>query len=244
MIAPRVTLYGMKLSAGSRLCEWAARCAGVPFTIRVVDLFSDEHKTTQYRALTEDRHCIPAMTHGARRMTESRAIAGYLLSGADGIGAVDKRGKFAHGAELTPWLSAKVDELVQYDATCLYKRVSAHAYPILFGIGEAPDIPDPNLHKSLRLLEDRLGGHPDTPADDYLLGAKPTLADLVLANTLSLLCAVPGTALGLEGQYPLVSAWLGRMMRYGEYPEVVRPFEEFAHEKLAAWQAEPVGAKI
>ena len=230
--APRVTLYGMDISAGTRLAEWAASCAEVPYDKVTIDLFSDEHKTNHFRAITEDRHCIPAMAHGARRMTESRAIAAYLLRGADGIGTAPSA--FAHGA--SEWVRAKISELIQYDATCLYKRVSAFAYPNLFGMGKAPENDGEEaeqLRKSLRLLEDRLGGHRSTPGNAYLVCAKPTIADLVVANTLSLLLAVPARVVKLDVSFPLVAAWLDRMATFGGYKNIVKPFEEFAQEKMA-----------
>ena len=117
-----------------------------------------EHKTDAYMKLTRNRHCIPCLSKTLEdgtefAMTESRAIARYLC--AQGEKVTD----FSEDA----LKAAQMNELIDYDSTCLYKRLSAIAYHRLFGMGVAPEeAAFENVRKSLAYVESRLEDNEDS----------------------------------------------------------------------------------
>ena len=207
-----VHLYGMGVSAGCRLTQWVANICEVPYEFHTVDLAKGDHLKPTYVKQTRERHCIPSMVHevcGDRLcITESRAIARYLIR--IGNGAIYE----FHN----PMWAAEVDELVDYEATCLYKRVSKCAYARLFSMGDVPTEKDfEALNKSLQYIEARLGNAM------HLVGGSLTLADVLLANTLSMLVVVPEIDMCA---YPAVQRWLGCLYQYGDYNDVAQEFYE------------------
>ena len=202
----------MGISAGCRLTQWVANICDVPYEFHTVDLSKGDHLKPGYVKQTRERHCIPSMVHEAYGdrlcITESRAIARYLIRIGNG-----NIYEFHN-----PMWAAEVDELVDYEATCLYKRVSKCAYARLFSIGEVPTDKDfEALNKSLQYIEDRLG------SAMHLVGGSLTLADVLLANTLSMLVVVPEIDICA---YPAVQRWLSCLYKYGDYEDVAQEFYE------------------
>ena len=217
-------IYGMHVSAGCRLALWAANTSNVAVEWEQVDLMKGEHMTEEYVRLTKGRHCIPALSHtledgSALEMTESRAIAKYLAHIGDG----SVKASFPDA----PHLTAQLDELIDYDATCLYSRVGDIAY---YRMGFRPTEPDEKkfeaLNKSLAYIESRLGD------SGFLVGDTLSVADLNLANTLSMLAIIP--EIEVEKSYPATGKWLAHMQTLGNYSEIVAPFNQFVASKSAA----------
>ncbi len=215
------TLYGMQISAGCRLATWAANISEVAVAWQEINLMQGEHKTPEFIRMTQGRHCIPALSHTlddgtVLEMTESRAIARYLCS--IGNGAVTTAFPKA------PHLTAQIDELMDYDATCLYKRIGAVAYPRMGFSSTPPEEKDfEALRKSLSYIEARLS---DT---GFLVGGTLSVADLNLANTLSMLNMV--SEIDVAQDFPVTNKWLAHLQTLGNYAEVVAPFEQFAASK-------------
>ena len=214
--ADTVHLYGMNVSTGCRLVQWVANICDVPFEFHTVDIGHAEHMKPAYVKQTRGRHCLPSMVHEADGerlcITESRAIARYLIR----IGS----GNICEFHN--PLFAAEVDELVDYEATCLYKRVAKCAYPRLFSMGELPETKDfEAVEKSLEYIEERLG------QSMHLVGGTLTLADVLLANTLSMLVIMPEIDIDV---YPAVKRWLGCLYRYGNYDDVARDFYAYSEE--------------
>ena len=212
--AETVHLYGMHTSTGCRLVQWVANICGVAFEFHTVDLGKGDHLKPGYVHQTRERHCIPSMIHevnGDRLcITESRAIARYLIRIGNG-----------NICEVYNYMgAAEIDELVDYEATCLYKRVSKCAYARLFSVGQFPTEKDfEALNESLQYIETRLG------SSMHLNGGTLTLPDVLFANTLSMLVVVPEIDIY---KYPAVKRWLGCLYQYGNYDEVTREFYKYS----------------
>ena len=216
----------MPVSAGTRLAQWAASVANVNVEFKIVDLMKKDHMADDFVTLTRGRHCIPALTHGEFKMTESRAIAAYLLR----LGKEEGQVKYI----LDSRTQATVDEWVHYEATCMYKRVSAYAYYKLFGMGDSPgETEAERLNKSMQYIECRLKENCENcEQDKYLAGSVATLADLVVANCLSLLLAVPREVVDMMN-YPYTHEWLERVAMMGNYESILAPFKEFVQIKMS-----------
>ena len=221
-------IYGMYISAGCRLALWTASISEVQVDFKSVDLMLGENKQPEFVELTRGRHCIPALSHvlsdgTSFSMTESRSIARYLSR----IG----NGKICVNFERRPDLTARVEEWLDYDGTCLYKRVGAIAYHRLYQMYDAPQEKDFEiLRKSLHYIQDALRSQSDPK---YLVGETLSIADIVVANTLSMLSCVP--EIDLEIEFPFVDSWLVNLLSVGglvDYNEIVGPFREFASTKV------------
>ena len=165
--SPVVLLYGETLNAGTRLAQWAAAVANVNINFIAAG--------TQVR--------VPTLIHGDLKMTESRAIAAYLLR-------LGKEGQVKH--TLDARTQAVVDEWVEYEATCMHGRVQR--------VGDSPGGKE-RLQESMEYLESRLKEH--CAEHKYLAGPVATLADLVVANCLSTTPVGP--------HYPYTREWLDRV---------------------------------
>lgn len=217
------TLYGMHISAGCRLALWAASVSSVPVSWQEINLMKGEHKTPEFIRMTQGRHCIPALSHtlkdgAALEMTESRAIARYLCR----IG----NGSVATAFPDAPHLTAQLEELMDYDATCLYKRIGAAAYHRM-GFSDTPPAEKDfdALRKSLEYIEARLSD------SGFLVGSSLSVVDLTMANTLSMLALVP--EIDVENNYPATGKWLAHLKTLGDYTDIAAPFEQFAASKMA-----------
>jgi glutathione S-transferase len=93
-----------------------------------------------------------------------------------------------------------------------------------------------NVQKSMAYLESRL--QENGCAGDYLTGDTATLADLVVANCLSHLTAVPPDVVDLN-DYPSVDAWLKRVTTLGNYADICAPFERFVAGKAEGQDCPP-----
>ena len=208
----------MTVSAGCRLVQWMANICEVPVDFHTVNLMAGEHLTPEYVKQTRGRHCIPSIVHvvdGKRLcITESRAIARYIARIGNGN---------VYEFFDDPVIAAEIDELVDYEATCLYKRIGACAYPRLWDMGDPPDeAAFDAVRKSLAYIEERLGNAM------HLAGSALTVADIVIANTLSMLVVVP--EIDIE-DYPAVERWLSCVYQYGDYTNITSDFHDFAMAK-------------
>lgn len=214
-------IHGMYISAGCRLALWAANLSEVAVEFNSVDLMKGEHKTDAYMKLTRNRHCIPCLSKTLEdgtefAMTESRAIARYLCA----------QGEKVSGFSKDALKAAQMNELIDYDSTCLYKRLSAIAYHRLFGMGAAPEeAAFENVRKSLAYVESRLEDN-----EGFLVSGTLSVADLALANSLALLAMIP--EIDVAADFPVSNKWLEHMGSLGNYGELVAPFNQFAASKL------------
>ena len=198
---------------------WAANLSGVQYEFNSVDLMKGEHKTDEYMHLTQNRHCIPCLSHTSDgktfAMTESRAIARYLCAKGEGVTDFSQ----------DPEKAAEMNELIDYDSTCLYKRLSVIAYKRLFGMGAEPgEDAFESIYKSLAYVEARIGD------DGFLVDGTLSVADVVLASSFSLLVVIP--EIDIANNYPCVHAWLQHLHTLGDYKQLVAPFNGFAVTKL------------
>lgn len=215
------TIHGMYISAGCRLALWAANLSDVAVEFNSVDLMKGEHKTDAYMNLTRKRHCIPCLSKTLEdgtefAMTESRAIARYLCSQGE------KVTDFPEDA----LKAARMNELIDYDSTCLYKRLSSIAYHRLFEMGAAPkEAAFENVRKSLDYVESRLEEN-----EGFLVSGTLSVADIVLSNSLALIAMIP--EIDVAANFPVSNKWLEHMSSLGNYGELIAPFNQFAASKL------------
>ncbi|MEM7096745.1 MAG: glutathione S-transferase family protein [Pseudomonadota bacterium] len=71
-----ITLFSARPSRGLTN-QWLLEELGVPYTLRMLDIENNEHKSKDYRAINPMGK-IPALKHGSTVVTESAAINMYL----------------------------------------------------------------------------------------------------------------------------------------------------------------------
>ena len=221
---PPPIVYGMGLSAGTRLALWTADLCNVQVEFKNVNLWKKEHMTDVFVELTAGRHCIPALEHDAGghrlRITESRAIARYMTMVGDGT---------VVGRLNVPAQQAVLDQLVDYDATCLYPRVADATYFRLYDMKSEPTAEEfDKVRTSLTFLAKMLG------AETFMVAGRCTVADLVLSNTLGMLVVVP--EIDIEREFPALWRWNDRLKK--------RPTTDSgAYQAAKASLAEHIAAK-
>jgi glutathione S-transferase len=174
------TLYLMRGSAPCRLVWWVSKLAGQNTKLVDINLMKGEHKQDWFIKLNP-RHCVPTYTREDLVLTESRAIARYMVTLSDSD-ALRRKYPGIWQWCFVPSKQARINEMLDYDIGTLYKRIGAYIYPTLFA-GEKPD-PEKfaMVKKSLEFLSDQIqknGG--------YLCGNQLTLGDLSVALSLTML---------------------------------------------------------
>jgi glutathione S-transferase len=172
-------LYLMRGSAPCRLVHWVALLADHNLELVDIDLMKGEHKQDWFMRLNP-RHCVPTYQDGELVLSESRAIAQYLVSKTYRT----ELGRHYPGIWGQFFLSdkAKVNEMLYYDIGTLYKRIGEFIYPIIFR-GEKPNKDKFDLvRKSLGYLDHKINEN-----GGFLCGTKVSLADLSVALSLTML---------------------------------------------------------
>merc|ERR1712088_175560 len=112
---------------GCRIVNMTAECLGIEYNFKIVDLMAGEHMKPEFLALNP-MHTIPTMADGDFVMSESRAIAAYL---------VNKYGKDDKLYPKDPEVRARVDQRLYFDMGVFYKAFGDCVYPVMFG-GDKP----------------------------------------------------------------------------------------------------------
>ena len=109
MTTPTPILYHDPTSEPSRAVHWFCLAAGIPIEIDYVWLTRGEHRSA--RLLTVNpRHQVPALVHGAFRLSEVTAIISYLteIHGCSERWFGDSPRARAHIAMLLSWYHTNV----------------------------------------------------------------------------------------------------------------------------------------
>nr|QII57462.1 glutathione-S transferase epsilon3 [Xenocatantops brachycerus] len=189
-----ITLYYYPASPGPRFVLATAKAIGVDIDVKLVDLLAKEHLKEEYLKINPE-HTIPALDDNGFIIWDSHAIATYLVS---------QYGKDDSLYPKEPKKRARVDQRLYFEATTLFPRFKAVAFPLLF-LGKNEVEPDKKtaIYEALGLLEKYL------EPTGWVAGEGATLADIACAATASSLLAsgVDFTA------FPRTRNWLERCNR-------------------------------
>jgi glutathione S-transferase len=186
------TLYHYPYSQHARRVVSLLEAAGLPYELRHVDMGKGEHLSAAFLAINPN-HQIPTLVDGDLTIHESNAILRYLCQ--------------KHG--LTDWYPAdlkqraRVDQWLDWNQSRLSPAVIDIVRNKVFlrekGDKDAIARGEAKLRELGPILEAGLRG-------DYLVGAKPTIADLSVASNLF--------QLGLADAIPAgerIAAWYRRI---------------------------------
>ncbi len=164
-------LYHFPYSQHGRRVVSLLEEAGIPYEIRSVAMMEGEHMSPEFLKINPN-HQIPILEDGDFRLTESNAILRFICN--------------EHN--LTQWyptdakLRAKVDQWLDWNQTRLAPTVTDIVLNKVFfapnGDQQAIERGEKNLPELLDILEGALSN------SDYLVGNRPTIADLSVASNL------------------------------------------------------------
>jgi len=189
-------LYCFAQSGNAYRCALMLNLIGADWEPIWVDFFKGgETRTEKYRTEVNEMGEAPVLVHGARKLSQSGVILTYLAR---------RSGKFAPQGE---------DEELEALRWIIFdnQKVNGFLGPYRFLRNWAKPAPDPAVLNFLRgridgnlaIVDKRLGKAP------YLLGARPTIADLSM-------CAYfyyPAEEFGfdLRRNFPNIGPWLDRI---------------------------------
>lgn len=185
------TLHCFAQSGNAYKAALMLALCGADWRPRWVDFFGGETRSAEYRKLNVMGE-VPVLVHGARTLSQSGVILDYLAGhfGTFGPDSDDER------REILRWLLFDNHKLTSYTAT--YRFLTA-----LKKTGETPvtEFLRGRMMAALDVLEAHLEGR------EFVLGARPTIADLSLCGYLYW-----PEEIGVDwADRPATGAWLGRI---------------------------------
>jgi glutathione S-transferase len=160
-----------------------------------VDFFKGETRTPEYRTNVNEMGEAPVLVHGAKKLTQSGVILNYLA---------ERSGKFRPEGE---------DERLEALRWIIFdnQKVNGFLGPYRFLRNFAKPAGDPavmaflkgRIDGNLAIVDKRLAAHP------YILGSRPTIADLSLVAYLY----YPPDEFGFDiaAEHKNIAAWLERI---------------------------------
>jgi glutathione S-transferase len=186
-----ITIYGSPKSSAGR-CFWSLEEAGVPYTVKEIDMRNKEHKSAEFLKINPMGK-VPALTDGDVTLFESMAINFYIADTykKELLGATNGERGLVH--QWSFWASSElqgpiIEIFIQKVFTPEDKRDNT--------------IIENNLNKLPNLLN-ILNNSLDSKK--YLVGNQFSLADLNVASVVTI-CPMIGISLT---DYPNVNSWLG-----------------------------------
>ena len=205
-VAPEYQLYCMAQSGNAYRVALMLNLVGADWKPIYVDFFAGgETRTPKYRAEVNEMGEVPVLVHGARKLSQSGVCLTYLA---------ERTGKFQPHGE---------DERLECLRWIIFdnQKVNGFLGPYRFLRNFAP-ARDPGaeaflkgrLINNLGIVDKRLAGAP------YLLGPRPTIADLSLAAYMY----YPPEEFGFDiaKDFPAIGAW---MERIAKLPRWGHPYE-------------------
>jgi glutathione S-transferase len=171
------------------------RLIGADWEPVFVDFFKGETRTPEYRANVNEMGEAPVLVHGGKKLTQSGVILNYLA---------ERSGKFRPEGE---------DEKLEALRWIIFdnQKVNGFLGPYRFLRNFAKPAGDPavmaflkgRIDGSLAIVDKRLADRP------YILGSRPTIADLSLVAYLY----YPADEFGFDiaAEHKNIAAWLGRI---------------------------------
>ncbi|MEK1928969.1 glutathione S-transferase family protein [Ensifer canadensis] len=183
-------LYRHPLSGHSHRAQLFLALLGVPHELVDVDLMAGAHKAPDFLKLNAFGQ-VPVLDDDGTVVTDSNAILVYL---AKKLGRTDWLPEDAVGsAKVQKWLSVAAGEIA-------YGPAAARLVTV-FGANLRPEEVIARAHRILGLIDTELADR------DFLLGSRPTIADIALYSYVS---SAPEGNVELNG-YANVRNWLGRI---------------------------------
>ncbi len=159
-----------------------------------VDYHAAEQRTPEWRAAHNEMGEVPVLEHGAVSLTQSGVILHYLAEQTGRFGADSPE----EAREILRWILFDNHKFTSYFAT--YRWL--HSF--------TPDA-DPQVKAAFRsralgafaIVEQHLAGR------DFILGARPTIADISMVGYHFF--PPEETGFDLPATHPNIAAWLGRI---------------------------------
>ncbi|MCY1739735.1 glutathione S-transferase family protein [Ensifer sp. SL37] len=185
-------LYRHPLSGHSHRAQLFLSLLGVPHELIDVDLKARAHKAPEFLALNPFGQ-VPVLDDEGTVIADSNAILVYL---AKKLGRIDWLPEDpAAAAKVQKWLSVASGDIAFGPAAARLVTV--------FGANLDAEGAISRAHRVLAQIDAELAGH------DFLVGARPTIADVALYSYVS---AAPEGNVDLS-DYAHVRAWLSRIER-------------------------------
>lgn len=183
-------LYSFSLSGHSHRARLFLSLIDAPVEIVEIDLRAKAHRSEQFLTLNPLGQ-VPVLVDGDQVVADSNAILIYL---AKSQGQIDWLPEDPAGAAaVQQWLSVAAGPLAAGPA--------AARLITLFGADLPPEVTIAKAHAVLRMIDGALTGR------DFLVGARPTIADLAIYSYASL---APEGDVALS-DYANLRAWMGRI---------------------------------
>lgn len=210
-------LYFHPVSTTSRPVMLFAAEHGQDLDLKVVDLFTGEHKQDANAAVNPSQQ-VPVLEDGDFRLTESSAILKYLADACN-----------ASSYPRDPKARARVNERMDWLNTGFYRDfgyglIYPQVFPHLRRADETVQAGTVQWGRDkanawLKVLDETLIG----PANAYLCGNELTIADYFGAAMLTL-----GEVIHLDySAYPNISRWLANMKAGPNWAKVNEPFYQY-----------------
>lgn len=186
-------IYGDSKSGNCLKIRWVADLLGIPYRWIELDILKGESRTPEFLALNPAGQVPTVVFDDGRPLAQSNAVILHLAEGSDLIPA-------------DPYDRARMLEWMFWEQYSHEPYVAVARFQVRY-LGKPASELEPKIVErgkaALQRLEDGLA------ASDFLVGSRPTLADVAL---------VAYTRLAEEGgfrlsEYPRVQAWIGRVER-------------------------------
>lgn len=165
-----VDFYYFDQSPPCRLVEMVACAIKLPINKHPINLFAGEHMQEDYLKINP-QHKVPFIVDGDLKMTESRAIAQYLVNRYGG----DNNPLYPSD----PVKRARVDEILCFDASSVYPAMAQIYVPVFRESKPVNQEKVEQLKKHFQVLEDRL----NSSGSKFITGDDLTIADIALSAT-------------------------------------------------------------
>jgi glutathione S-transferase len=192
---PEYQLYCMAQSGNAYRAALMLNLIGADWKPVWVDFFNGETRTAAYREQVNEMGEVPVLVHGDKKLSQSGVILTYLAK---------RSGKFLPDGE---------DEELEALRWIIFdnQKVNGFLGPYRFLKIFAKPAGDPAV---LSFLKGRIDGNlavvnKRLVARDYLLGRRPTIADVSLAGYLY----YPAEEFGFDiaKEHPAIGAWMQRL---------------------------------
>ena len=208
------TLHGFCQSGPTFKVAFLLRALNLPWEARFVDYMHGVTRTDEWRNDFNEMGEAPVLDDGDRRLTQSGVILHYLADkhGAFGGTTQDER------LEVLRWILFDNHKFTSYFAS--YRFMKAFV----------PNAPDPTVMAWLRDRMDSAFGIVDKhlAGRDYMVGTRPTIADISLAGYL--FHPIEETGYEIEGRFANIAAWRERVRRIPGWGD---PYEVLPGERIA-----------
>ncbi len=206
-------LHGFSQSGNTFKIAFMLRALQQPFETVHVDMFAGVTRDPSWRAGTNEMGEVPVLDDGARRLTQSGAILGYLARKHGAFGGRDDDEQL----DVLRWLLFDNHKFTSYFAS--YRFMKA------FG----PVAPDPAVMAWLRGRIDNAYGIVDRhlAGRAFMVGDAPTIADFSLSGYV--FYPVEESGYEIDERFPHVAAWRDRLRAL---PAWASPYDVLPGERI------------